>query len=363
MEVYILIEEEYKNSSWCQSILNGLNNEKRRKKVKLKHLKSLELLPLKFEDSNNSILLIGAKPAWIKENIIKAQSLNYKPILINNTQFNHNYPSCSIVSSDVLGAITDAFSLFKENNKKRIALYGVNPNSTADVVRKNSFILVGGKEKDIYYNNGLLEKCFLEFLPNFQKYDGVLCVNDFTAISLINRLKKENMLKKLPAIISLSSSTLGAQFSPSITSFSNNYEKFGAAALSIIDTISKNEYISSVNSLIKYDFSNRETTKDFKNFPVNKQVILPQVDNEINIYTDSELNEIMSVETFLKTADELDYIIIKMYKNNISVEKISEKTYLSISTIKYRKKNLCNIFNAKKITDVFDILTKYILIN
>ena len=71
----------------------------------------------------------------------------------------------------------------------------------------------------------------------------------------------------------------------------------------------------------------------------------------------------MSVETFLKTADELDYIIIKMYKNNISVEKISEKTYLSISTIKYRKKNLCNIFNAKKITDVFDILTKYILIN
>lgn len=360
MSLYVLAEKEYNASSWCRNILKGLSIEKKRKKIKLIFINSTDEITGESEKNKSSVILIGTKAGWINENINKVLDLNLNPILISNTQLVLEFSTCSIVSSDILGALNEAVWLSKSKGNGAVALYGVNPDSVADIMRKDAFLASGGQDDDIFYNNGILEKCFSDFSKARVKYGAVICVNDFSAISLINMLKKENLYSDNLFIISLNSSQLGNYFSPKIVSFSINYKKFGAAALLIHEELTKNEYITSLNVLIKYDLNcNIMSTKPQRHI-TNSKLIFSQTDEDINIYADDEMIEMMAIESFLLNTDESDMLILKMLNNKFSYGKIEEVTYLSTSTIKYRIKNICKIFAVDNIFTVLDILKRYI---
>lgn len=360
MSLYVLAEKEYIASSWCRNILKGLSIEKKRKKIKLISINSADELTAESEKNKSSVILIGTKAGWINENVNKVLDLNLNPILISNTELILDFSSCSIVSSDISGALNEAVLLSKEKGNGSVALYGVNPDSVADNMRKNVFLALGGKKNDIYYNNGILENCFLNFSKSLKKYGAIICVNDFSAISLINRLKRNNMYNEKTFIISLNSSQLGKYFSPKIVSFSINYKKFGAAALLIHEELTKNEYITSLNALIKYDLNCNSLSAKPQRQIANSKFFFSQTDEEVNIYADDEMIELMAIESFLLNTDESDMLILKMLNNKYSYRKIEEVTYLSNSTIKYRIKNICKIFNVEHISVVLDILKQYI---
>lgn len=363
MSLYLLVEKEFVSSSWCVSILEGINSEKKRKKIKLISIDSIDEIIEDSYEFKSSVILIGAKQNWVNKRINETLSLKLNPILISNTLISADFSNCNIVTSDIFGSVNDAFSLSNHNSANEISLYGVNSDSVADSMRKKAYLSLGGSEGCIYYNMGSLENCFENFLPYYNNYKTIICVNDFAAISLISRLKKENLYSNKIAIISLSGSLLGDCFSPAITSFSINYKSFGAAAILIHEALSKNNYISSFNSLIKYNLDIKETTANLA-FCRNRKVYnLPKNENEINIYNDCEMSEMLSVESFLKNADKSDMLIIKMLKNKENYDYICETTFLSISTIKYRIKNICKIFNQNNIYSVINILEKYIDIN
>ena len=359
MSLYLLVEKEFVSSSWCVSILEGLNSEKKRKKIKLISIDSIDEIIEDSYEFKSSVILIGAKQNWVIKQINETLSLKLNPILISNTLISADFSNCNIVTSDIFGSVNDAFSLSNHNSANEISLYGVNSDSVADLMRKKAYLSLGGSEGCIYYNMGSLENCFENFLPYYNNYKTIICVNDFAAVSLISRLKKENLYNNKIAIISLSGSLLGRRFSPSVTSFSINYKNFGAAAILIHETLTKNAYISSFNTLIKYDL-NKNNTTDLA-FPKARKIYnIPKNENEINIYNDSEMSEMLSVENFLKNSDHSDALIIKMLKNKDNYDCISEATFLSISTIKYRIKNICKIFNQNNIYSVINILEKYI---
>ncbi len=359
MDIYVLIEYVYLSSSWCKNIINGLNVEKKLKKIKIQFINALEEIyePSKF----SSVILIGTKNSWIEKNIYEVKNLNLNPILISTT-VKSSCIACSVVSSDIIGAVSEAFLICRQNNMNKVALYGVNPESITDSVRKNAFLSIGGKKNDVYYNNGLLKGCFYSFLPNLQKYNSVICVNDFTAISLIKRLNKEALSNKNISIISLSNSALGEIFSPKITSFTINHEKFGSAAIMIHKELSKNKFVSSLNALIKYDLVSGETTPKYESSKQITPIISTENKSDVNIYKDIELLEMMSVENFLKTADDSDWEILKFIKENRNREFISDNTFLSHSAIKYRVKNHCKNFKVNNINRVVEILEKYLIL-
>ena len=358
MDIYVLVEKEYLSSSWCQSIIRGLNSEKKRKKAKLQFIDSLDEIAEPSSEFT-SVILVGTKNNWLEQKFYDIKKLKLNPIIINTTQFESPYTSCNVVSSDILGAVTEAFLLCKQASKSQIALYGVNPESVTDIVRKNAFLKVGGIKNDIYYNNGLLKGCFYSFLPNLEKYSSIICVNDFAAISLLNRLKKEGISTENISIISLSNSILGANFSPKITSFTINHEKFGVAAIMIHEALAKNNFVSSLNALINYDLIEGETINISS---VDKIVYLkPSIEQKsnVNIYSDVEFSEMMAIENFLKNADDSDWKILKLTKENQKREFISDVTFLSSSAIKYRVKSYCKNFKVDNIDEVVEILEKY----
>lgn len=361
MDIYVLIEKEYFASSWCKNIISGINEEKKRKKIKIKYIETLEEI-VEQANENTSIILIGTKTKWINENLNMIQKRNLNPILINNSQLDLISSPCSIVSSDIFGTVTNAISICKQNFNYSIALYGANPESVTDTLRKNAFISVGCNKNDIYFNNGSFKKCFYDFLPNLNKYNSVICVNDFAAISLINHLKAEDLYNENLSIISLSNSVLGQNFTPKITSYSINQEKFGAAAIFIHEALSKNKFSSSFNTLIKYDLILGETTKNINLNINNSNQNYTEKERNINIYEDDELSEMMLVEAFLKKLDDCDETIIKMIKDKQKQHSIADATFLSPSTLKYRIKNICKILKVSSINQAIEILEKYIVI-
>lgn len=363
MPLYLCVEQEYIASSWCSEIMDGLLNEKRRKKLKITTVNNISDIPEDNGDEISSVILIGSRHNWIAEHINQVIKINMNPIVVGNTPQNSVYTKYSNVSSDIFGAVGEAMELCRSNGHKNIALYGINPDSAPDSMRKNAFLTFGGSKKDIYYNQGLLKGCFYSIISNIDQYDAIICANDFAAVSLINRMNKENVDCKNIYIISFIDSLLCSAFSPKITSFSINFKKFASAAVSIHETLSKNKYISSLNTLISYDLNLRETT----DCAVIKEPLVgyfsPDPEQNINIYTDPEISEMIAAESLLKNSDISDFVILKMLNKNQNLEAISEKTYLSTSAIKYRIKNMCKLFEVNTNADLLCKIAKYVDIN
>ena len=124
-------------------------------------------------------------------------------------------------------------------------------------------------------------------------------------------------------------------------------------------SFTKNNFVSSLNALINYDLIEGETINISS---VDKIVYLkPSIEQKsnVNIYSDVEFSEMMAIENFLKNADDSDWKILKLTKENQKREFISDVTFLSSSAIKYRVKSYCKNFKVDNIDEVVEILEKY----
>lgn len=362
MSLYLCVEEEYLSSSWCNEILAGLSLEKKRKRIKITTVRSIQEIPPQPIGDRASVILVGTRHRWLAQRIDEVRAGCMNPILLCNTQQGGIYAKYSIVSSDVFGAIHSAMTLFKENQKPRVALYGINPDSSSDVVRKNAFLTFGGTKRDIFYNNGLLKGCFYSFYPVIEQYDAVLCANAFAAISLVNRLKKSGYSYQRLAIISCTDSVLCRQSTPSITALTVQFESFGKAAIALHETLSKNPFITSLSSLIGYTLFSGDTTEGMTATLSAPPTYQPDPEQSVNIYQDAELTELIAAEALLRGADKdpLDLKILTMLRDKQTLESISDATYLSISAVKYRIRNLSKMFGVASVAELLETTAKYL---
>ncbi len=362
MGLYLYIEPDYLSSSWCGEILAGISAEKKRKRIKIHTVGSIDDIPKDEHLKNSSVILVGTKHKWISDNIDAVEKLNMNPILLCNTHQNGIHKKHSTVSSDVFGALKTAMELLHANKKTKVALYGINPDSKSDAMRQNAFLTFGGSKHDVFYNNGLLLECFNAFYPHIEHYNAVICANEFAAVSLVHRLKIMEFPIKNISIISCTDSLLCKNFSPSITSLAVRFDSFGKAAIALHETLSKNIVFSTINCLIDYTVCHRETPADIDASILPSKTNFFDSESDVNIYKDPELTELIAVDTFLRNCekDPLDLKIIKMLEEKQTVEVISEKTFFSVSAIKYRIKNLCKLFRVEKISELLTLIKKYL---
>lgn len=356
--LYLLIEAEYRRFPWCQKILNGIHDENRKKRINIIEISSLEEIDI--YDENPVILLVGATGVWIKEYVAEALTYRIDPIVLSNQpQGMLNLP-CSLVSVDIPESMQRAVSYLNAAGKTRLALYGVNPKSTSDPWRANAFRNIVDGEGNIYETNGSLEATFRKFWENIKNYEGVICANDYSAISLIRNLKlvQYDKLEEL-YILSYNNTHIAKKFKPSITSFSDNYEKFGQAALYIYDMLQKDKYISSVNIMIQAQLHVRLSTDNFIYKPRAKEYI-PQTDKVDNrFFQEKEVAKMASIEIMLSQSDETNIAILNGLLNNDTYAKIGEDCFLSETAAKYRVKRMIDTCNVKSRKELIELLKEY----
>lgn len=343
--VHIVMEENYKDTTWCERIVGGI--EKRAKSKKIEY---------DFKSTNSemceadAIIVVGTTPAWVYEsiNLIKSKYQSHI-ILVSNRPYKL---SVSNVCTDLFAAVKDVLQYLKSCGKTKTALYGVNPSSTADNIKLSAF----EKKEDVYYNLGDLHECCGRFLNDIAEYDSVICTNDYAAVSLINTLKKHNadFAEKL-FIVGFANTHLAKLCSPSVTSVALNYDEYGKVAIDIYRMLAKNPNLHSVNVNIKSEIVVRETTANIPNGAAMHTADTAK-STAFDFYKDSEIQELVKIEKLFENCEESDYDIITSLVCGNSYEQTADKVFMTVNGIKYRLDKLCRICGFENRKELVSIL-------
>ncbi|MBC5581596.1 substrate-binding domain-containing protein [Anaerofilum sp. BX8] len=354
--VLILVEPSYSRSVWCLNLLDGLTSEFKQKRVPFRQIASLD----EADADDRYIYLIGSDNAWVRAALTACNRLGVYPILLCNQAYHTFDADYSTVCSDVINSMRRLVELLRARGHGRIALYGVNPQSVSDESRMNSYLAAraaAGEEdgrQDVFFNSGSLENCFEEFMGRADEYDAVICANDFAAISLVRRLglRDKAQLERL-AIAGCADARLAQLYGGHILSVRVNFVEYGRAAVTLLENLRKNPYLSHIIMMIRWDFSllDGAVAPAPPPRPREKAPALP--DEPDVFYEDRELNEMMLLEKLLGGCEDPDHEIIRLLLRGEPYEKIAETCFLTESAIKYRIKKMvrtCCVQGRKELT-------------
>ena len=358
--VLILVEPSYSRSIWCLNLLDGLTGEFKQKRVPFRQVASLD----EAGPDDRYIYLIGSDNAWVRAALAACNRMGIYPILLCNQAYHTFDADYSTVCSDVINSMRRLVELLRGRGHGRIALYGVNPQSVSDESRMDSYLAaLGGEDgrRHVFFNSGSLENCFEQFMARAQQYDAVICANDFAAISLVRRLglRDPALLERL-AIAGCADARLTQLYGSHILSVRVNFVEYGRAAVTLLENLRKNPYLSHIIMMIRWDFS----LLDGAAAPApaarrrEKAPALP-ADPDV-FYEDRELNDMMLLEKLLDGCEDPDYDIIRLLLRGEPYEKIAETCFLTESAIKYRVKKMVRVCCVQGRKELTDLLRRYL---
>lgn len=358
MRLYIMVEPNFKNTSSCGAIYKGLKQALSKKRMK--HTLVSSIGEIGYSEEQTFLIIVSTNIAFISNSVAVCDRMNFHPIILT-PQLLHSLPGVySDVTSDIRHSMRYLMSYLKKNGKERPALYGISDKSLPDVARRDRFLekhILPTSAEDVYYNKTTLDDCFNLFKKKIDRYDSVICPNDYVAIHLVKSLKKINYPIKNIKIISHGQLLISARYHREIVSLSVGYENFGKAAITICEQLQNNPdllYMSlSVKSRINPD--------------VETQVEPIELNNAIDLenegdafYKDPDIKNMILIEKLLNSSDKIDLTILDMVLNGSSYEDISSACFLSMSATKYRVRRMvqsCNCYSKLQLTE---LIKKYI---
>lgn len=382
MNYYIISEPNCSNSTWHNNIMYSLYKSQQKNRLNILHLTNFN----KDDDAdykNGVLLIIGSDYTWISSVISNVpQAFGNRIIVLSDYAPRMTDKIYSVISTNISNAFFTLYTYLKKCGKHQIALYGINCHSTADLLKKENFICAGGRESDCFYNNVSLEECFQSFSEKADTYDGVICVNDYAAISLVQHIypQRQNLF-----ITTFGDTLLAKLFSPSITAVRFSFRHHGDCLTDLIRFLAKNKSIGCCNLYLDFSFHPGETTS-FQEFPegditegaassrtlpagrianrfvadVSQHKNFQQTSSDINFYSDEAVKEMQCIESMLLKCDSIDMLLIAQLLNGTSLSQIAQNLYTSLSTVNYRKKSLYKLCNVQSKAEFVDLLKKYI---
>lgn len=353
----VIIEENYKISVWCREIVEGLQKEARKKRTSLTLSSDIDDVE---RDESDTVMIIGAETEWLNIAVKSAKIAGKHPIILSNQSDSEIGSGVSRVTEDIFGSMNEIMSIFTTKGYTNVALYAHNPDSASDNFKKEAFLRSGGKEDDIFINDGSLEECFDNFCAkhNTKSYRGIVCANDFAAISLIRHMKDRGEDTNGIDIISYSNTIIARCTSPAVSTVKANFTRFGQLAFMIADCIAKGDGIRGIRIFCDWEIIHRETSSPAEAPAAGTLTQAPQSFG--SFYGDEELMEMMRVETLLSECDETDLEIVDAILRGKKTAEIELVCFLTETAVKYRIKKMKDICHAESRTHLKEILSKYL---
>ncbi|MBQ4556305.1 MAG: substrate-binding domain-containing protein [Clostridia bacterium] len=371
MRIKIFIHPESKESFWARLSQKAVSAEILRKRYTPEYLDAERISDIDFDkvfapDEKKVLLYIGYSPKHTPQELHYLASIGIHTLLLN-----YEFAGFSGSSSRVLLNYRDAMEkcicYLRSNNKSNIALFGINPDSTPDTLKKEVFceyLRAEGKSADehIYYNNGSIENCLNNFFEKGNSYDAIICANDVTAITLLRCLQNAGL--RVPEdvyIISCSCSTMIAErTSPTITAVAADQYDVGVQAVSAYTTLVKNPGDIALTVRIGAKLVIRQSTNMM---PDNGDFIFPRKafnENAVDFYGDPIAKNFFSTENLLLNCDELDIGIINGIIAGDTYPKMAEQLYTSENVISYRIKRMYRLTGTSTKTELVKVISPYL---
>ena len=350
--VTILIEPAYSESVWCKALYGSLTERLRQKRISF--CKMYDTVP----ENSEAVFIIAADYNWIKATLTELNLSGIKPILICNQAETILGCSYSCVCSDITGSMKYLLDGLKAEGKTRVALYGVNTSSISDIGRVDGLFAQKDGVIDsmrIFTNDGSLRNCYRKFAAEADNFDAVICFNDFAAVSLIRRLEADGEGEKLSRlkILSCCQTKISSCYRDKIISINMNLEQYGKAAVFIYEKLKAHTYISQMTLNVSW---NSKPNKSSSRIPIS----LKSVKNTDRIYSDKELNEMITAERILDMGSATDKTIIADLCGSKSVSEIAAACFLTESGIKYRIKKILEKCKLSDKAELISIVRRYL---
>ncbi|MBR6764548.1 MAG: substrate-binding domain-containing protein [Clostridia bacterium] len=334
--LYYIIEDKMKGYAWHQRQIQSLRDEMRKKHVPISELSSLDDLPQ--DDPEPCVIVTGVSENWENQTVTEARRRG--ALVIGKRR--ENQSGISSISYDGTSGVELAVRYLFSLGRTRLALYSVNPASTADPGSAAVFTTLTGGSGHVYENNGLLSELFSRLEPHLEEYDGIICTNGYAAISLVRHLKEIGRDPADHYIISLSDMHLFSRTSPTITAVGFRPGNYGAAVYALYRLLIQSELqITSVHLCTQSTLLIRESTH-MEPFADSASLLpaTPTAPATNSFFRDGEIQDIAKLETLLSQGDDIDHAIIEYLLSEKSNREIASLCFLSETAVKYRLKNM-----------------------
>ncbi|MBQ4556306.1 MAG: substrate-binding domain-containing protein [Clostridia bacterium] len=371
MVIRIYVHPEFKDTFWTQLSLKATNAEITRKRYTAHYIDVEKVTDIDFDkvfegDEKKLLLYIGHSVSgtpvdlkYLTDHGVHVILLNYESSVLSG--------SCSKVLLNYRDGMQKSISYLTANKHDKIALFGINPNSSTDMLKDSYFVEYlrergGNPTRDIYYNYGSISGCFSRFAENYTDYNAVICSNDVVALALINYLKGIGV--RIPEDMYVTacggSSILSSMANTTITTvFADQYE-LGRQAVLTYSYLYKNPCDVALSVKVEARLTVRQST-NFDPDPGHDLVttLKKQVPN-VDFYDDPVIQSIFRIEALLLSCDELDRGILEGILAGETYPSIAERLYTSENVISYRIKRMCKITETSKKSELVTLLSPYL---
>lgn len=358
MQIPVIIEPTYRGSCWCRQTLSGMFAEAKRKKYALQLIESPENPAL--SGAGSLAIVVGTSVTFVSDMLRRLEALHIHPLLVNYDSFSLS-ASHSVVRMDYVDAMQRLMGYFTHHGRRRIALFGFNPNSYADRIKEQFFCAAlasqgeGQPQRHIFRNSGSLRACFDALLPRVHEYDALLCVNDIVAVAALGFLREAGV--SVPGELLLAGfgeSTLSRKVLPSITTVTLNHEELGRQAVTLFAYLHRQSARVCATIQVKSELIVRDSTD---NLPDSPNLLLSpgaEMAESVDFYKDPEVRALLTIEDFCFSLDDLDQEILAQLACDAPLEAIAEHCHTSVSTIGYRLRNMqsrCGVSSRQELLE------------
>lgn len=349
--ICILTEPAYSGSIWCKELFKSLTDRLRQKRIPFCEVYD------RLDSENDGVFIIASDYNWIKSTVAQLNSADIKPILLCNQSEPLYGCEYSCVCSDINGSMKYLLNELKSSGKKEVALYGVNTSSFSDISRVDSLFAFKDESFNkmrIFTNEGSFENCFNSFLNAYKSFDAVICSNDFAAVSLVRNLKKRapKALENLK-ILSCAQTQISEYYKKYITSLNMNFEQYGKAAVFIYEKLKAHPYMSGITITVKWN-------GNYEKPSTNKTVALKGDKNGYGFYDDIEMQDMLRVEKVLNSCNDTDRLIFSSLINDVTLEEIASRCFLTEGGVKYRIKRILSECGLSDKSELLELLKEYL---
>ena len=363
--VYLLVEPSIMTPIWHANSIEGLRRAAAKQKRTVCQIRSVE--ELDGQDMPVALVLIGTNNDWTSEAIENCRKRNIRPILIGCMpgKFGEDVSGTMYSSKS---SIQEMLRYFVSCGRNRVALLGVNENSTNDVTKREAFLSaarqmgLASTAKDIYCSNKGAVNTLEAFFDNIDQYDGVMCGNDYMAANVLAWCNEHGISVPEQLYVSGLGDTLLCRYSkPTLTSATRSYIQTGEQAFNIWKQLNGDPSIFAIVVVVQCEIKPRGSTA-YSPLPDGDTVLAtapaPATMPEGTIL--SGVNAARSLEHCLADCDEMDIRIIQGLLKGSSVEKIAEELFISVGTARYRLKKLYGAANVAGKTEFMELFHRYI---
>ncbi|MBQ6892624.1 MAG: substrate-binding domain-containing protein [Clostridia bacterium] len=371
MRIKIYVHPESKESFWARFSLRAVAAEILRKRYTPEYIEDIDITSIDFDkvfkpNEKRVLMYIGFSPkstlndlAYLTANGIHTLMLNYG--------YEDFSGACSKVLLNCRDAMEKSISYLLSHNRDRIALFGVNPNSSTDMIRLEVFSeylrsIGRAPSDDVYYNDSTINECRERFSKSIRNYNAVICVNEVVAFLLMRWLRDSGIdVPRDLFVISCGYSTMLAEHSvPTLTSVSADQSEVGAQAVIAYSALMKNPG----NIALTVQVEAKLTVRGSTDFAPDTGTVAFAPENAgkacVNFYRDPSVRRFFSIEMLLLESDDLDRGILDGLLAGDTYPKMAERLYTSENVISYRIKRMCKTAGSNSKNELVELITPYL---